>query len=186
MSRITEQIEVDVPVRIAYDQWTQFEAFPQFMEGIERVVQLDDRTLEWSASIAGKTKHWRAEILEQAPDAVVSWRSTEGAQNDGAIRFEPLGPDRTRLTLQLDVEPEGLVEKAGDALGLVERRVRGDLERFREFMEGRSEPTGAWRGSVAGGIVEDDGAGTDAVAGTGDRGGMTATRSGADSPGSRP
>ena len=117
-------------------------------------------------------------------DAVVSWRSTEGAQNDGAIRFEPLGPDRTRLTLQLDVEPDGIVEKAGDALGLVERRVRGDLERFREFIEGRREPTGAWRGRVAGGIVEDDGAGTDAVAGTGDRAGMT--RSGVESRGSRP
>ena len=156
MSRIIEQIEVDVPVRVAYDQWTQFESFPQFMEGIDRVVQLDDRTLEWTATIAGKTKHWRAEIVEQQPDTVVSWRSTEGARNDGNIAFEPLGPDRTRVTLQLDVEPEGLVEKAGDALGIVERRVRGDLERFREFIEGRGQATGDWRGRVEGGVVEQD------------------------------
>ena len=155
MSRITEHIEVDVPVRVAYDQWTQFESFPQFMEGVDRVIQLDDRTLEWTATIAGKTKHWRAEIVEQQPDQVVSWRSTEGAQNDGAIRFESLGADRTRVSLQLDVEPEGLVEKAGDALGIVERRVKGDLERFREFIEGRGQPTGAWRGEIEGGVVEE-------------------------------
>jgi uncharacterized membrane protein len=160
MSRIIEQIEVDVPVRVAYDQWTQFESFPQFMEGVDRVVQLDDRTLEWTATIAGKTKHWRAEILEQQPDTVVSWRSTEGAQNDGMVGFEPLGPTRTRITLQLDVEPEGLVEKAGDALGVVERRVKSDLERFREGIEGRGQATGAWRGRVEGGVVEDDGGGT--------------------------
>ena len=156
MSRIIEQVEVDVPVRVAYDQWTQFESFPQFMEGVDRVVQLDDKTLEWTASIAGKTKHWRAEILEQQPDKVVSWRSTEGARNDGSIAFEPLGPDKTRATLQLDVEPEGIVEKAGDALGIVERRVRGDLGRFREFIEGRGQATGEWRGRVEGGVVEED------------------------------
>ncbi len=156
MSRIIEQVEVDVPVRVAYDQWTQFESFPQFMEGVDRVVQLDDRTLEWTASIAGKTKHWRAEILEQQPDKVVSWRSIEGARNDGSIAFEPLGPDRTRATLQLDVEPEGLVEKAGDALGIVERRIRGDLGRFRGFIEGRGQATGEWRGRVEGGVVEQD------------------------------
>jgi uncharacterized membrane protein len=156
MSRIIEHTEVDVPVRVAYDQWTQFESFPQFMEGVERVIQLDDRTLEWTASIAGVTKHWRAEIVEQQPDRVISWRATEGARNDGAVRFDPLGPDRTRLTLQLDVEPEGLVEKVGDAVGVVERRVRGDLERFREFIEGRGQATGQWRGRVEGGVVEDD------------------------------
>ncbi len=177
MSRIIESIEVDVPVRVAYDQWTQFESFPHFMDGVERVVQLDDKTLEWTATIAGKTKHWRAEIVEQQPERTVSWRSTEGAQNDGMVTFEPLGPDRTRVTLQLDVEPEGLVEKAGDALGVVERRVRGDLERFREFIEGRGQATGAWRGRVEGGVVEDDGSargasggasgGTTDIAGTG-------------------
>jgi uncharacterized membrane protein len=148
VSRITEDIEVGVPVKVAYDQWTQFESFPRFMEGVDRVVQLDDATLEWTASIAGKVKHWRAEITEQRPDEVVAWRATEGAQNDGQVRFEPRGADRTLVTLQLDVEPEGLVEKAGDALGVVERRVRGDLERFKEFIEGRGHETGAWRGDI--------------------------------------
>jgi uncharacterized membrane protein len=157
VSRIIEEITVDVPVRVAYDQWTQFEAFPQFMEGVERVVQLDDRTLEWTAEIAGKTKHWRAEIVEQRPDQLISWRSTEGARNDGAVRFEPLGAGRTRVVSQLDVEPEGLIERAGDALGVVEGRVKGDLERFKEFIEGRGQATGAWRGTVEGGRVERDG-----------------------------
>jgi uncharacterized membrane protein len=156
VSRITDHIEVDVPVRVAYDQWTQFESFPRFMEGVDRVVQLDDKTLEWTATIAGKTKHWRAEILEQQPDQIVSWRSTEGARNDGAVRFESLGLDRTRIDLELDLEPEGIVEKAGDALGIVERRVKGDLERFREFIEGRGQATGDWRGRVEGGVVEED------------------------------
>lgn len=175
MSRIIQQIEVDVPIRVAYDQWTQFESFPQFMEGVDRVVQLDDKTLEWTATIAGKTKHWRAEIVEQQPDQVISWRATEGAQNDGAVQFEPLGPDRTRLTLQLDVEPEGVIEKAGDALGVVERRVKGDLERFRDFVEGRGQSTGGWRGRVEGGSVEDGddesmtGSGTGASTGAGMR-----------------
>ena len=156
MSQIIEKLEVDVPVRVAYDQWTQFESFPSFMEGIERVVQVDDTTLEWTASIAGQVKHWRAEITEQRPDEVVAWRSTEGARNDGAVTFEPLGSDRTRLELQLDVEPEGLVEKAGDALGVVERRVRGDLDRFKAFVESRGQATGAWRGEVDDGRVGAD------------------------------
>jgi uncharacterized membrane protein len=153
VSRIIEEIEVDSPVRVAYNQWTQFESFPQFMEGVERVVQLDDKTLEWTANIAGKTKHWRAEILEQRPDELISWRSLEGAQNDGLVRFEPQGTDRTKVILQLDVEPEGLVEKAGDALGVVERRVRADLERFKDFIQSRGQPTGAWRGEVDDGQV---------------------------------
>jgi uncharacterized membrane protein len=168
VSRITESIEVAVPVRVAYDQWTQFESFPQFMSGVDRVVQVDDKTLEWTATIAGVVKHWRAEIVEQQPDDLVAWRSIEGARNDGLVRFESLGPERTRVELQLEVDPEGLVEKAGDALGLVERRVRGDLERFREFIEGRAQPTGAWRGRIEGSQVEDDdadGEGEDDVSG---------------------
>jgi uncharacterized membrane protein len=156
VSRISETIDVDVPVSVAYDQWTQFESFPQFMEGVDRVVQADDTTLDWTATIAGKTKHWRAEITEQRPDELVAWRSTEGAQNDGQVRFEALGANRTRIESQLDVEPEGLVEKAGDALGVVERRVKADLERFKEFIESRGQATGAWRGTVDDGRVESD------------------------------
>jgi uncharacterized membrane protein len=159
MSRIVEEIEVDVPVRVAYDQWTQFESFPQFMEGVDRVVQIDDTTLEWTATIAGKTKHWRAEIVEQRPDELVSWRSIDGARNDGTVRFEAVTPNRTRIELELDVEPEGLLEKAGDALGVVERRVRGDLERFREFIEARGHESGAWRGQVHDGVEDDGSAG---------------------------
>jgi len=171
VSRISEEVEVAVPVRMAYDQWTQFESFPRFMDGVDRVVQIDDKTLEWTATIAGAVKHWRAEITEQRPDEVVAWRSIEGARNDGQVRFRSLGPDRTLVEVQLDVEPEGLVEKAADALGVVERRVRGDLIRFRDFIESRGQPTGAWRGSVEGGRVEDDDE-DDALggtSGTGDR-----------------
>jgi uncharacterized membrane protein len=163
VSRITEEIEVGVPVRVAYDQWTQFESFPSFMSGVDRVVQLDDKTLDWTASIGGVTKHWRAEILEQRPDEVVAWRSTEGARNDGQVRFRSLGTDRTMVELRLDVEPDNVAEKAADALGVVQRRVRGDLEKFREFIESRAQPTGAWRGRVEGGRVEDD---ADADSGT--------------------
>jgi uncharacterized membrane protein len=139
---------------VAYDQWTQFESFPKFMEGIERVVQLDDKTLDWTASVGGRVKHWKAEIIEQRPDEVIAWRATEGARNDGAVRFESLGPDRTRLTSEVDVEPDGFIEKAGDALGVVERRVKGDLERFKDFIESRAQPTGAWRGRIEGGEVQ--------------------------------
>ncbi|HEX5239741.1 MAG TPA: SRPBCC family protein [Candidatus Limnocylindrales bacterium] len=150
MSRITDHVDVDVPVRVAYDQWTQFESFPEFMEGVERVIQLDDRTLDWTASIGGKTKHWRAEIVQQEPDQVVSWRSLDGARNDGTVRFEPTDANTTRVTLELDVQPEGAIESAGDALGVVDRRVKGDLDRFKDFIESRGQATGAWRGSVEG------------------------------------
>jgi uncharacterized membrane protein len=148
MTHISEQIEIDVPVRVAYDQWTQFESFPKFMEGVEQVKQIDDKTLEWSAEIAGKHKTWRAEILEQRPDELIRWRSIEGARNDGVVRFDKLGGNRTRVTLELDVEPDGPLETAGAALGIVERRVKGDLERFRTFITERGAPTGAWRGTV--------------------------------------
>ena len=179
MTRIIQEVEVGVPVRAAYDQWTQFESFPQFMEGIERVDQLDDRTLEWHANIVGVEKHWRAEIVEQRPDELVSWRSTEGARNDGAVRFETLGPDRTRVVVQLDVEPEGPIETVGAALGIVEGRVKGDLERFREFIEDRGRATGSWRGEVQEGeLVADDAtlpdyAGSTASMGTRSDGGGT-------------
>jgi uncharacterized membrane protein len=156
VSRIVEDVEVAVPVRVAYDQWTQFESFPRFMAGIDRVVQVDARTLDWTATIAGVVKHWRAEIVEQQPDDLVAWRTLEGARNDGLVRFQKLGPERTMVILQLDVEPEGLVERAADALGVVERRVRGDLIRFRDFVEERAGATGGWRGRIDGERVVDD------------------------------
>ena len=148
MSQIIETVDVDVPVRKAYDQWTQFETFPMFMEGVERVEQLDDTTVRWTAEIAGQKRTWKAKITEQAPDQRVAWTSTEGANNAGVVTFHRLADDKTRVTLQLDVDPEGPVENIGDALGFVQRRAKGDMERFKEFIESRGSETGAWRGTV--------------------------------------
>ena len=148
MSSILESVDVDVPVRTAYDQWTQFEEFPRFMEGIKTVRQLDDTHLEWTAEVAGVSKHWKAEISEQTPDQRIAWHATEGAENAGVVTFHRLDDDKSRVTLQLDVEPDGPVETAGDALGFVQRRAKGDLERFKTFIEDRDTATGAWRGTV--------------------------------------
>lgn len=148
MSKISKSIEVDVPVSTAYNQWTQFETFPQFMEGVEKVRQLDDKRLEWKAEIGGVERSWRAEIVDQKPDQRVSWRSVSGAKNDGSVTFAPLGDSRTQVTVELDVEPEGVIENIGDALGILDRRIQGDLERFKEFIESRGQETGAWRGEV--------------------------------------
>jgi uncharacterized membrane protein len=148
MSQIIEAIDVDVPVRIAYDQWTQFEDFPQFMEAVEKVEQLDDTTLRWTAEIAGVKKAWTARITEQTPDQRIAWTSVEGATNAGVVTFHRLDDRKARVTLQLDVEPEGPVESVGDALGFVQRQAKGDLERFKGFVESRGVATGAWRGEV--------------------------------------
>jgi uncharacterized membrane protein len=148
MSEIVETVEVGVPVRTAYDQWTQFEEFPRFMEGVEEVKQIDDTTLDWTAEVAGRTKQWRAKITEQTPDQRIAWTAVDGAHNAGVVTFHRIADDLTRITLQLDVEPEGPVESAGDALGFVQRRAKGDMERFKEFIEGRGAPTGSWRGEV--------------------------------------
>ncbi len=148
MSQIIESIDVDVPVRVAYDQWTQFEELPKFMEAVEKVEQLDDTTLEWSAEIAGVKKTWKAEITEQTPDQRIAWNSIAGATNAGVVTFHRLDDRKARVTLQLDVEPDGPVESAGDALGFVQRQAKGDLERFKEFVESRGVATGAWRGEV--------------------------------------
>ena len=149
MSEILETIDLDVPVRTAYDQWTQFESFPQFMEGVDSVTQVDDTTLEWTADVAGVTKTWRAEISEQTPDQRIAWHSTSGARNAGVVTFHRIDDGTSRIALQLDVEPEGPVESVGDALGFVKRRATGDLERFKAFIESRGVSTGAWRGEVA-------------------------------------
>ena len=153
MATIEKSIDVQVPVSAAYNQWTQFESFPQFMEGVKEVKQLDDTHLRWRAEIGAKEKEWTAEIIEQLPDERISWRSTSGARNDGTVMFRALDSGRTRIVLRLDYEPEGAVENAGSALGVVAGRVEGDLKRFREFIESRGVPTGAWRGEVEGGNV---------------------------------
>ena len=149
MSRINEEIEVAVPVRVAYDQWTQFESFPRFMDGVDRVIQIDDKTLEWTATIAGAVKHWRAEITEQRPDERISWKTVAGdVQQAGNVSFERMDDTHTRITIQLGWEPEGLVEKAGSAVGLDTRQVKADAERFKQFIEDRTMETGAWRGEA--------------------------------------
>jgi uncharacterized membrane protein len=148
MSATQKSIEIDLPVSTVYNQWTQFEEFPQFMEGVERVTQLDDKRLRWVAEIAGTREEWDAEIVDQEPDRRISWRSTSGITNNGVVAFQPIGPGTTRVTLDLDVEPEGLKEKAGEKLGFVSKRVEGDLKRFKEFIELRRVETGAWRGRI--------------------------------------
>jgi uncharacterized membrane protein len=148
---ITESIEVDVPVSTAYNQWTQFEDFPLFMEGVEHVEQLDDTRLHWIAKVGGKTVEWDAKILEQHPDKQISWVSEDGKKTRGTVTFEPIGESRTRISLSMSYQAEGLTEALGSAVGLDERRVRGDLERFKELIESRGAESGAWRGEVAAG-----------------------------------
>ena len=155
MSRFEEQITVDVPVRAAYDRWTRFEDFPSFMEGVESVKQLDDTTVRWTASVGGVSKTWTAEIVDQTPDTRIAWKSVDGAENAGAVLFEADGADRTRVTLRIDAEPEGPVESVGDALGFLQRRVRGDLERFKDLVE-RTDGVDGWRGEIHGDDVRPD------------------------------
>jgi uncharacterized membrane protein len=150
MSSIEKTIDVDVPVRTAYNQWTQFEEFPRFMESVKEVRQLDARRLHWRAEVAGKEVDWIAEITHQSPDEKIAWRSTSGAHNAGSISFESIDEYSCRLTLRLEYEPEGAVEATGSALGLVALRVGNDLARFKEFIETRGEETGRWRGEIDG------------------------------------
>ena len=148
MSMIEKSIEIDVPVKTAYNQWTQFEEFPKFMEGVEQVKQVNDKRLHWKANIAGKEEEWDAEITEQIQDQRIAWTSRGGAMNAGLVTFHSLSDAKSKLTLQMEYVPSGAIEKAGDAMGLVTRRVEGDLKRFKEFIECRGQETGAWRGSV--------------------------------------
>ena len=148
MSTIEKSVEVNVPRRTAYDQGTQFEEFPRFMDAIESVTQLDDTHLRWVAKVAGVRKEWEAEITQQEPAQRLAWTSTTGAKNAGAVDFHRLDDRTTRITLTMDVEPDGAVETIGDAIGVPGREVEGDLKRFKEFIEQRGAPTGAWRGTV--------------------------------------
>src|SRR5438067_5389132 len=145
MAKIEHSVEVNVPVRTAYDQWTQFESFPQFMEGVKEVRQLDDTHLHWVAEINGRTEEWDAEITEQTPDQRVAWTSTTGAPNAGVVTFHRLDANLSRVTLQMEWQPQGVTERAGAALGFDDRQITGDLERFKTFIEARGEATGAWR-----------------------------------------
>lgn len=148
MATFEGSIDVNVPVRTAYDQWTQFETFPQFMEGVEEVRQVTDTKLEWRAEIGGRTTEWEGEITEQIPDQRIAWTSRTGAKNAGVVTFHHIDDRTTRVMLQLEYEPDTALEHAGSLLGVVGRRIQGDLERFKEFIESRGEATGAWRGEV--------------------------------------
>ena len=147
-SKIIDSVDIDVPVRTAYNQWTQFEEFPKFMEGVEAIDQIDDHTLRWKASIGGVAKEWTARITEQIPDKRIAWADVENSTNAGVVTFHRLAESTCRVALQLDYEPEGVVENVGDALGVVSRQAKGDLERFKEFIEERGRETGAFRGTI--------------------------------------
>jgi uncharacterized membrane protein len=148
---IAESIEVDVPVRTAYDQWTQFEEFPRFMDGVEEVRQLDDTLLHWVSTVGGRRAEWDAKIVEQHPDRQITWVSEDGRTTRGTVSFEEVAPSKTRIELSMSYRTTGLRELAGSAAGIDARRVRGDLERFKTFIEERGTATGAWRGDVSAG-----------------------------------
>ena len=148
MASIQESIDVQVPLSTVYNQWTQFEEFPQFMEGVEEIRQLDDTHLHWVAEFGGSRHEWDAEITEQKPDERVAWRNTDGKDNAGVVTFHRLDDDHTRVMVQMDFVPEGIKEKLGAALGAADRRVKGDLERFKELMESRGGTSDGWRGEV--------------------------------------
>jgi uncharacterized membrane protein len=148
-SSVTESIDVNVPVSTAYNQWTQFEDFPQFMSSVSEVRQLDDTHLHWRATVAGKAEEWDAEITEQIPDKRIAWRSISGVRNAGVVSFDKISDSTTRITLQMAYDPQTFTEQVGDAMGLVRMQVKGNLKRFKELLESRGTETGAWRGSVA-------------------------------------
>jgi len=157
---VTRSVDVKAPIRNVYNQWTQFEEFPRFMEGVEEVQQTSPKTLHWKANVAGHVKEWDAEILHQVPDQKVEWKNTTGAHNAGVVEFLPNDDGTTRVTAIIAYEPEGVVEQVGDFLGLMGRRVQGDLDRFKAFLEAQGIETGAWRGEIQGGKVTQGGLGS--------------------------
>ena len=148
MATVTEHVDVAVPVRTAYNQWTQFEEFPRFMEGVNEVRQITPTMTHWVTDIGGVTREFDAQITEQIPDERVAWTSTEGVKQAGVVTFHRLDESHSRVTAQMEMEPEGAAEKAADKLGFLKRRIKGDLDRFKDFIESRGTETGAWRGEV--------------------------------------
>ncbi|GAB2614484.1 SRPBCC family protein [Kribbella endophytica] len=149
MSNTTESVDVDVDVSTAYNQWTQFESFPQFMDGVDEIRQLDETSTHWKTSIGGVTREFDATITEQHPDERVAWKSVDGTSHAGVITFHRLSDQQTRVTAQIDVDPEGIAETVADKTGVISRRVKGDMERFKTFIEARGSETGSWRGDVS-------------------------------------
>jgi uncharacterized membrane protein len=154
-TKVEKSVDVDVPVRTAYNQWTQFEEFPEFMGAVKEVRQQGDKNLHWVADIGGVEREWDATILRQVPDQEIAWAATSGATNAGAVFFTSDGPDRTTIRLTLEFEPDGFVESAADKLGIIERQAEADLSRFKTFIENRGAETGGWRGEVPGGRVSE-------------------------------
>ncbi len=149
MSTVQESVDVDVPVSVAYNQWTQFETFPEFMDGVESITQVSDTRNHWVTKIGGAIREFDTEISEQHPDERIAWHSVDGdTKHAGVVTFHRLDDNRSRVMIQIDWEPEGLVEKAGAAIGVDDRQVKGDAKRFKEFIESRPTATGAWRGDV--------------------------------------
>ena len=148
MTDITQTIDVDVPVTVAYNQWTQFESFPQFMDGVDEVLQKDDTLTHWKISIAGVKREFDAKITEQHPDERVAWKSVDGTGHAGVVTFHKLDAAKTRVTLQVETSPQGVTEKVGDAVGLTNANAKGDLKRFKEFIEQTGHETGGWRGDI--------------------------------------
>jgi len=147
-TKVEKEVEVNVPVTVAYNQWTQFEEFPKFMDGVEHVQQLDDTHIKWVAEIGGQHREWQAEIIEQIPDKKISWKSIEGTPNAGTVTFDSIDSDTTRVNLVMEVEPQGLIEKAGEKTGVIDTQVEEDLNRFKVLIESMGVETGAWRGAV--------------------------------------
>ena len=155
MERVEKSVQVDCPLKVVYNQWTQFEEFPKFMTGVKEVRQIDDTHVHWHAEVWGKDKEWDAEIVEQVPDRHIAWRSvTPDERNAGEVRFEPISDQKTRIHLTMEYDPEGTLENVGDALGAMDRRVQSTVDDFKEFIEGRGRETGAWRGEVHGGETD--------------------------------
>lgn len=148
MGNITESVDVEVPIEVAYNQWTQFESFPEFMGGVDEVRQVDATHLHWKTSIGGVTREFDAVITEQHPEERVAWTTEEGPRHAGVVTFHRLDDTTTRVTAQMDVDPETFAEKVADKVGIIEGRVKGDMKRFKEFIESRGHETGGWRGDV--------------------------------------
>ncbi|MEU3829003.1 cyclase [Streptomyces sp. SID486] len=149
MSKVKEAVEVDVPLHTAYNQWTQFEDFPNFMEGVEEITQLDDRHNHWTTKIGGVRREFDTEIVDQLPDERITWRTTSGDTTQrGSVRFERLDDTHTKVELVMEIEPSGAAEKAADLLGTIDRRVKGDMKRFKSYIEDRGGESGGWRGRI--------------------------------------
>jgi uncharacterized membrane protein len=148
MEAVEETVDVDVPVSTAYNQWTQFESFPEFMSGVESVTQLTDTTSHWVTKIAGVKREFDTEIVEQKPDERIAWRSVDGKSHAGVVTFTPLDANHTRVTVRFEWAPETFAEKAGAALNIDDLQVKADLQKFKKFIESRGAETGAWRGEV--------------------------------------